>query len=87
MRLHGPNVVSYKVVTGRKRTLLIGAYLPHYNLEIFPDLEEALKRFRDQDLIVLGDPNVEIGQAQNFHSQQVADLLMEFGLMDLLHHF
>ena len=36
---------------------------------------------------MLGDLNANIVQYQNPRSQQVADLLMEFGLVDLLHHF
>ena len=51
------------------------------------DSEEALKRFQDQDPIVLGDLNANISQAQNPLSQQVDDQLMEFGLVYLLCHF
>ena len=36
---------------------------------------------------MLGDLNANIGQNQNPCSHLVADLLMEFGLADLLHHF
>ena len=39
------------------------------------------------DPIVLGDLNANIGQVHNPHSQQVADMLMYFKLVDLLHHF
>ena len=46
-----------------------------------------MAHLRDQDSIVLGDINPNIGQIQNSLSQQVADLLMDFGLMDLLRHF
>ena len=51
------------------------------------DLKETLTRFRYQDLIVVGDLNSNIGQSHNPRSQQVADLLMEFELVDLLHDF
>ena len=36
---------------------------------------------------MLGDLNADIGQSQKPLSQQVADILMEFGLVDLLHYF
>ena len=39
MRYHGRNVVSCKIVTVRKRTPLVGAYLPPLTLEHMPDLE------------------------------------------------
>ena len=35
----------------------------------------------------MGDLNADIGQAQNLQRQQVAYLLIEFGLVDLLCHF
>ena len=86
-RFCGPNVVICEVITGVKKTPLISAYLPPSTLERLPDLEEALKLFRDQYPIVLGDHNSNIGQAQNPRIQQDANFLVDFRLMDLLHHF
>ena len=37
--------------------------------------------------MVLGDLNADIGQYQNPGIQYVPDLLMEFGMVYLLHHF
>ena len=54
-------MVRCEVLTGRKWTLLIGAYLPPYTLENLLDLEEDLTRFWDQDPIVLGDLNTDFG--------------------------
>ena len=82
---HGPNVVSCEIVTRLTWTPLAGAYLPPSTLEHLPDLEEALQRFRGP--IVLGDLNVELDEARSLQSQQVADLLAEYGLIDLVHHF
>ena len=87
MRFHGPNVVSCEVIGSGNRTPLIGAYLPPSTLGHLPNLEEDLIRFWDQDPIVLGYLNADIRQAQNPRSHQVDDLLMEFGLVDILHHF
>ena len=39
-------------------------------------MEEYLARLQDQDPIVLRDLKANIGQAQNPHSQKVADMLM-----------
>ena len=52
-----------------------------------PDVEEALVRFREQYPIMMGYLNSDIGQEQNPQIQQVANLLMEFRLVDLLQHF
>ena len=51
------------------------------------DWEEAMTRFRYQDAILFGEPDENIGQSQNPQIQQVADILMEFGMVELLHHF
>ena len=75
-----------RVVTVVKLTPLIGAYLPPSTLEHLLYLEEALICFWDQDTIVLWDLNSGIVQAYNPHSHQVTDMLMDFGMMDLLHH-
>ena len=86
-RFHGPKMVSCEIAADRKMTPLIGAYLPTSTLEHLPGLEEALTRFKDQDPIMLGEINGDIGQDHNLRSQKVADLLTEFGLVDLLHPF
>ena len=79
--------MSCDVVTDRKQILLISAYLTPSTLEHLLDLWEALTRFWNQSHIVLGDPNSDIGQAQNPWSQQLLYLLMGFGLVELLRHF
>ena len=82
---HGTNVVSCKFVTRITQTPLVGAYLPPSTLEHLPDLEEALKRFKDP--ITLGDLNMDLDKARILWSQQMADLLSEYSLTDLVHHF
>ena len=84
-RYHSPNVVSCETVTGNTQTPLVVLYLPLLTLEKLPDLEEALQRFRDP--IVLRDLNVDLDKARSPQSQQVADLLAKYGLIDLVRHF
>ena len=54
-------MVRCDIITGLTRTPLVGAYLPLLTLEHLPDLDEALKRFRDP--IVLGDLNMDLEKA------------------------
>ena len=54
-------------------------------IEHLPDLEEALKRFKDP--IILGNLNVDLEKARIPWSQRVAELLAEYGLIDLVRHF
>ena len=73
-RFHGPNVLSFDFVAG-KRTHLIITYPPPYTLEHLLYLVEALKHFWDQNPIVLGELNANT-QSQNSRNQQVSELLM-----------
>ena len=86
-RFHGMNLVSYKVGIDRKRTPIIGTYLLPSTLKHLPNLEDALVCLRDQYPILIGDLRANIVKPQNLHRQQVTDLLTDFGLVDLLHHF
>ena len=81
------NVASCEIFTGGKRTPIIDAYLPPSTLEHLQELEEALKRFWDKYSIVIGDLSADIGKAHNPRSQQVADLFINFGPMELLLRF
>ena len=56
-------------------------------LEHLPEVEEELQRFKGRDTIVLGYLNVDLDNSQILWSQRVADLLMEYGLIDLVWHF
>ena len=72
-RFHRPNVSSFEIVASNKRTPLISAYLLPSTLEHLTDLEEAMTRFRYQEPILIGEPNKDIRQYHNPHSQQVLD--------------
>ena len=78
-------MVRCKLVARLIRTPLVGVYLPPSMLEHLPDLEESLKRFKDP--IAIGDLNVHFDEARSLRIQQVADLLTEYGLIDLVRHF
>ena len=84
---HGPNVVSYEIINGYTWTPLVNAYLSPLTLDHLPDLKEDLQRFKGLDTIVLGVFNVDLDNAWSSWSQLLADLLAEFGLIDLVQHF
>ena len=62
------NVVSYEVITDRKRTPIIGSYLQSSTLEYLPNLEVSLTHFWNQYPIVIGDLSANIGKAHNLRS-------------------
>ena len=86
-RFHRLNVVICKVLRGMFKTPVIRAYLPPTTMAYLPDLEEDLECCRFQDPIFMEDLNVDLDYAQNLRSQLVADMLVEFGLINLMHHF
>ena len=61
MRYHRANVVSCEPVTRLIMTSLVVMYLSLSMIENLPDLEEALKLFKNP--IVLGDLNVDLNEA------------------------
>ena len=81
-RYHRPNMVSCELVTRITRNPLVRTYLPLSAIENLPDLEEALKRFKDP--IVLGDLNVDLCKVRSPRNQRVEDLLAEYGLIYLV---
>jgi exonuclease III len=83
---HGPNVLSFLLISGSQITPVIGAYLPPTHLDDIPHLIAALQRF-PQPPIVMGDLNVNLDNLLSPRNQQVAALLATYGLEDLLHHF
>ena len=80
-------MVSFKIVTGHTQTPLVSMYLPPSMLEHLPDFEEALQQFKGLDPIVLGDFNLDLDNERSSQIQHVVDVLMEFGIIDLVQHF
>ena len=84
-RHHRPNVVSCELVSGIIWTPLFGSYLSLSTLEHLPDLEESLKHFKGP--ISLGGLNMELKEARRPRSHRVADIIVKYGLIDLVCHF
>jgi len=73
-RPHGPNVISGIVVSGRRRWLLIGAYLPL----------DARRRAPDLPLIVMGDLNIDLDALpRSEYESAVISTVAELGLQDV----
>ena len=53
-RFHRPNLVIYEISTGIQWTALIRAYLNLSNMDLLPDIKEALNRLLGKDIIVMG---------------------------------
>ena len=86
-RFHGKNVVSCEFIRGTSGNPIIGSNLPPNTLAHINDIDNTLERFRGQYPILMGDINVDLDEAQNPRSHLVADMLMEFVLINLIHNF
>ena len=80
-------MVRCDIVIGHTRTPLIDAYLNPSTLEHLQEFEEALNQFEVLEPIVPEDFNVNLDDIRSSRSQRMADLLTEFGLIDLVRHF
>ena len=84
---HGSNVLSCELVSGEKRTAIIGVYLPPgRTLPDLPHLDEAMRRFPRHTPIVLGDLNANLSRA-NSRANRINAALAPYGLTDLLLHY
>lgn len=89
---HGPNVISFELVSGRRRTPMIGGYIPPDDLTTLPHISAALTRFsghRDaKRLVFLGDLNVDLSSpSRDARSTSIVDCMSAQGFEDLLLHF
>jgi exonuclease III len=90
-RPFGPNVIRATLVSGKKRWIIIGAYIPPSEEDgrTLDFIQEAAKFDSRYPLILLGDFNVELQQMMNGteRQQETAALISSLGLHDLHRHF
>jgi len=89
---HGPNVISFELVSGWRRTPMIGGYIPPNDMTTLPHISAALSRFSEhrdaKRLVLLGDLNVDLSYPDgDVRGTEIADLLSAQGFEDLLLHF
>jgi hypothetical protein len=85
---HGPNVISFILVTGQQRYPMIGAYIPPNDTTTLHYISRANNRFAGQPIILLGDINVDLRtQAPNHRDTEIMALLAMLGLEDMASHF
>ena len=85
---HGPNVISAEIVSGNKRYGIVGAYVPPKDSTTSVHISAALDRFpRRRDLILVGDLNIDLDSPESERDMEIAQLLADFSLRDMHHHF
>ena len=89
VRPYGPNVMSFEVVTGRRRWYIIGCYLAPDDARTIEQIVTALgDQPRGTALIVAGDLNTDLGDmACDERWAEIAAAITEAGLEDMTAHF
>jgi exonuclease III len=85
---HGPNVISAYLVTGYRRIPLVRAYIPPGDDSTMEHVERALTRFANGPApLLLGDLNCNLEDPQSPRDIQVAAMVANHGIFDMLPHF
>jgi exonuclease III len=87
---HGPNVISFELVSGGPRWLVIGAYIPPNEEDGTVDFILAARRRRPRlPLILLGDLNIDFDRERDFTEREVGIVAMvtTLGVEDMSRHF
>ena len=89
----GPNVIRTELVSGSKRWIIIGAYVPPSETDgaTLDLIQQAATLTNVHPLIMLGDFNVELqpmrGQTYNQRHEETSALFASLGLQDLGRNF
>jgi exonuclease III len=88
---HGPNVISCELVTGGRRWLVIGAYIPPSEVDgsTCQHILAAQSRRPRLPVIVLGDLNVDLCQVElgSLRDAGIAAAVATLGVEDMLKNF
>jgi len=87
---HGPNVISFELVTGGRRSLVIGAYISPSETDgsTLAAIEAAKARRPGLRSILLGDLNVDLQEPQaTGRTADIIGAVASMGLDNLVDHF
>ena len=89
VRQYGPNMLSVKVVSGRRLWFIVGCYIAPDDAQT---IERVVKALKDQPqgtaLIVAGDLNTDLGEMDgDRRGAEISAALTEAGLEDMATHF
>ena len=85
VRQYGPNVLSFEVVSGRRRWYIVGCYVAPDDAQTIDQLVTALgDQPKGTALVVAGDLNTDLGEME---CDRRGAALTEAGLEDMAAHF
>lgn len=90
---HGPNVISFELVSGKTRYPVVGAYIPPNDITTLGHIHRAMGRWAThmeagkQSTILLGDLNVNFADPKDQRDAEIVAALASYGFEDMLPHF
>jgi len=85
--LHGPNVIFAMIISGNSRYGIVGAYVPPSDITTLVHIAAALGRFHSRKVILVGDLNLDLDSIETDRDMEIANTLVDSGLLDIYHHF
>ena len=89
LRLHGPNIIGFQLVTWRRRWHVMGCYIAPNNALTIEDVAAAIRdRPYGAELLVTGNLNSNLAELEGTsRCEAITDKLAMTGLLDMGLHF
>ena len=86
---YGDNVLKCTLVHGKKHTTIVGVYFPpsEESMETLTNLDLALNNVNVENLVILGDFNVNFEHPKDTRSLHIVETIQTFGLKNLAKEF
>ena len=87
-RTHGPNVISFHLMTGDTRYYVVGAYVPPSDLGTLDHIRDAMKQCpAGSSPILLGDLNINLRHPKDERQENIAEECGDMGVEDMSRHY
>ena len=89
LRLHSPTIISFQLVTGRRRWNIVECYIACSDASTTEDVVSAIMyQTYEAELLIAGNLNTKLEDPEvTPRAEAIADELMASGLMDMGLHF
>ncbi len=85
---HGPNTLTFQLMTGDKQIYVMGTYIPPNCTRGVEDIRRAAEACPvGCKLLVIGDLNINVRFPRDEREEVIVDLLDKLGLVDSLHGY
>ena len=75
------------MVSGNLQYGIVGVYAPLSDTTTLVHIAAALGHFPDRKVILVGDLNLDLDSIETDRDVEIANILIDSGLLDMYHHF